>query len=85
MVSDSGDSGDHFFEVFCDAPVEVCEARDKDGLYERARKGEIANVTGVDAPYEPSKSPDLVLDTVKDSVEINVAKVMAFLRDRKLV
>ena len=76
---------DNFFEVLCDAPIEVCEDRDEDGLYERARAGEIANVTGVDAPYERSKSPDLILDTVNDAVDANVDKVIAFLRDRGLL
>ena len=80
-----GAAGASFIEVFCDAPVEVCEDRDEDGLYARARAGEIANVTGVDAPYEPSKSPELVLDTVKDPIDTNVDKVIALLRDRKLL
>jgi bifunctional enzyme CysN/CysC len=80
----AGDGG-RFFEVFCDAPVEVCEARDEDGLYARARAGEIANVTGVDAPYEPSAAPDLVLDTGAQPLAANVAKVLAFLRAQGLL
>ncbi|MCA8953315.1 MAG: sulfate adenylyltransferase subunit CysN [Planctomycetes bacterium] len=78
-----GDAG--FFEVFCDAPVEACEARDEDGLYARARAGEIANVTGVDAPYERSAAPEIVLDTVASTIDQNVEKVIAFLRERKLL
>ncbi|MCA8977301.1 MAG: adenylyl-sulfate kinase, partial [Planctomycetes bacterium] len=77
--------GDNFFEVLCDAPVEACEARDEDGLYRRARAGEIANVTGVDAPYERSKAPEIVLDTVADPVDANVDKILAFLRERGLL
>ena len=76
---------EHFIHVFCDAPLEVCEARDEDGLYARARAGQIANVTGIDAPYERPTSPDIVLDTVKDSAEANLAKVLAFLRERNLL
>ena len=76
---------DRFVGVFCDAPVEICEARDEDGLYERARAGEITNVTGVDAPYERPTAADLVLDTVKESIEDNVAEVLTFLRDRGLL
>ncbi|MHC5063444.1 MAG: sulfate adenylyltransferase subunit CysN [Planctomycetota bacterium] len=68
---------DRFVEVYCDAPVEVCEARDDQGLYERARAGEIQNVTGVDAPYEVPKSPALVLDTVNTSIEENVRLLLA--------
>ncbi len=52
-----------FVEVFVDARLETCEARDSRGLYARARGGEIAGFTGVDSPYEPPRSPDLVVDT----------------------
>ncbi|MHC4938890.1 MAG: adenylyl-sulfate kinase, partial [Planctomycetota bacterium] len=76
---------DRFVGIFCDAPVEICEARDEDGLYKRARAGEITNVTGVDAPYERPTAADLVLDTVQESIEDNVAKVLACLRDRGLL
>ena len=52
-----------FIEVFVDAPVEVCEQRDPKGHYARARAGEIAGFTGVDAGYEPPSDPELTLDT----------------------
>ncbi|MFM1871033.1 MAG: hypothetical protein RL398_455, partial [Planctomycetota bacterium] len=77
--------GDAYFEVFCDAPLEACEARDKHGLYARARAGEIANVTGVDAPYEAPKHPEVRLDTVADSVDTNLDKLLAALRDKKIL
>ncbi len=77
--------GEHFFEVFCDAPLAACEARDQHGLYARARAGEIANVTGVDAPYEAPVQPDVRLDTVGRTHEQNVADLIAFLRERKLL
>jgi len=51
-----------FVEVFVDASLEVCESRDPKGLYKKARAGEISNFTGIDAPYEPPQSPELVLD-----------------------
>ncbi len=76
---------DNFFEVFCDAPLATCEARDEDGLYARARAGEIANVTGVDAPYEAPTAPELHLDTVDTPLPTNIARVVTFLRSRKLV
>jgi len=76
---------DRFVEVFCDAPLEVCERRDQDGLYARARAGEIQNVTGVDAPYEPPTAAELVLDTVRDSVDGNVARVLDHLQRRGLL
>ncbi|PCC66591.1 adenylylsulfate kinase [Nannocystis exedens] len=50
-----------FLEVFVDAPLAVCESRDPKGLYRRARAGEIAGFSGIDAPYEPPEAPDLHL------------------------
>ena len=50
-----------FVEVFVDTPVDVCESRDPKGLYAKARAGEIRGFTGVDDPYEPPSSPELVL------------------------
>jgi len=52
-----------FMEVFIDAPLSVCEARDPKGLYKRARRGEIPSFTGIDSPYEPPLAPDLRIDT----------------------
>lgn len=53
----------HFVEVFVDTPLEVCEQRDAKGMYMKARRGEIKNFTGIDDPYEPPESPDIVLHT----------------------
>lgn len=50
-------------EVHVAAPLETCEARDPKGLYARARRGEIADFTGVGAPYEAPLNPELSLDT----------------------
>jgi bifunctional enzyme CysN/CysC len=50
-----------FVEVYVDTPIEVCEARDPKGLYKRARAGEIKNFTGIDSPFEPPQTPELVL------------------------
>jgi adenylyl-sulfate kinase len=52
-----------FIEVFVDAPLSVCEARDPKGLYRRARSGEIKDFTGIDAPYEQPTVPDIHLQT----------------------
>ena len=52
-----------FVEVFVDTPLAECERRDPKGLYRRARAGEVAEFTGIDAPYEPPESPELVLAT----------------------
>ena len=58
-----------FHEVFVRAPLEVCETRDPKGLYLRARAGEIADFTGVSAPYEPLDRPELTVDTGDRPVE----------------
>ncbi|MCS7483547.1 adenylyl-sulfate kinase [Umezawaea endophytica] len=52
-----------FCEVFVDTPLAVAEQRDPKGLYAKARRGELANFTGIDSPYEPPESPDVRLDT----------------------
>jgi bifunctional enzyme CysN/CysC len=50
-----------FFEVWVDTPLAECERRDPKGLYARARCGEIDRMTGVQAPYEAPRAPDLVV------------------------
>lgn len=50
-----------FVEIFVDTPIEECIRRDPKGLYARALAGQIANFTGVNSPYEPPESADLVL------------------------
>lgn len=59
-VEEHGEAGD-FIEVFVDAPLEVCEARDPKGLYKLARQGKIANFTGISDPYEAPDAPELHL------------------------
>lgn len=60
-----------FTEVFVNAPMEVCEQRDTKGLYTRARRGEIADFTGISSPYEPPLVPELELRT--DQLSVNEA------------
>jgi bifunctional enzyme CysN/CysC len=52
-----------FLEVHVAAPLEICEARDPKSLYRRAREGSLAHMTGIDDPYEPPITADLVLET----------------------
>jgi adenylyl-sulfate kinase len=68
-----------FVEVWCRASVEACAARDYKGLYEKAMRGEIANLTGVNDPYEEPEDADLVLDTEGESPEQSAERVMALL------
>ena len=71
-----------FIEIYCRCPVEVCEARDVKGLYQKARQGLIKDSTGVSAPYEPPLSAELVVDTGELSLDESVSLVMDYLRDR---
>lgn len=63
---------DDFVEVFVSTPLEECEKRDVKGLYAKARRGEIKNFTGISAPFEAPKHPDITLDTSKLPVEESV-------------
>ncbi len=74
-----------FVEVHVDASVELAESRDPKGLYAKARKGELANFTGVDSPYEPPESPELYLDTANLDPEDAAELVIATLRLRGIV
>jgi adenylylsulfate kinase len=63
---------ENFIEVFINAPLSVCEERDVKGLYEKARKGEIKNFTGIDSPFDSPKNPELELKTDELSIEESV-------------
>lgn len=65
-----------FYEVFVNCPLEVCEERDVKGLYAKARRGEIKNFTGIDAPFEHPSSPDLELRTDLEDLETCQAKLL---------
>ena len=71
--------GTAFREVYVDAPVGVCEARDTKGMYARARRGALSDFTGVSSPYEPPTAPDLHLDTVVESPTESADRVIAML------
>jgi adenylylsulfate kinase-like enzyme len=71
-----------FVEVYVSTPIEECERRDVKGLYEKARRGEIKNFTGIDDPYEAPLRPDLVLDTTNVSVPDAGGQVLGLLRGR---
>ncbi|ADR22412.1 adenylyl-sulfate kinase [Marivirga tractuosa] len=61
--------GDGYVEVYVDCPVEVCEERDVKGLYAKARKGEIPDFTGVSAPFDAPKNPEVAVDTANQTLE----------------
>ena len=65
-----------FIEIYSDAPLEVCEARDTKGLYAKARAGEIKGFTGIDDPYEAPENPEVVCDTDAEDVSESAQKVI---------
>ena len=68
-----------FVEVFIDCPLAECEKRDPKGLYKKARKGEIADFTGVSAPYEIPERPEITVNTALETVERSAEKVLEYL------
>src|SRR4051812_28888876 len=71
-----------FIEVFVDAPLEVCEARDPKHLYKKARAGEIKEFTGIDAPYEPPEDAEIIVHTDRQTVEESLATILEQLLPR---
>jgi adenylyl-sulfate kinase len=78
-------AGLEFIEVFVDAPLEVCETRDPKGLYAKARAGELTGFTGVDDPYEPPESPEVVVPAASTSPQEAASMVIAVLAARGVV
>ncbi len=72
---------ENFIEVYINTPLDVCEARDVKGLYQKARKGEIKGFTGIDAPYEAPENPALEVKTDNMSIEASVDVVYNYLLD----
>lgn len=70
-------AGAGYVEVFVDAPVTVCAARDVKGLYAARRRGEISGLTGVDATYERPVAAEVVVRTAERSVQECVAEILA--------
>ena len=67
---------DDFMEVYVSTPIEECERRDVKGLYAKARRGEIANFTGISAPFEAPEHPALSLDTSVLTLEESVHQLL---------
>ena len=76
---------DEFVEVFVDLPVELAAERDTKGLYGKAERGELANLTGWGAPYEPPEHPDVELDMAELDAEAAAERVVDTLRERGLL
>jgi bifunctional enzyme CysN/CysC len=69
-----------FIEIFVDTPLDVAETRDVKGLYRKARRGELANFTGIDSPYEAPESPELRVNTVESTPDEAADSVIALLQ-----
>jgi bifunctional enzyme CysN/CysC len=72
-----------FVEVYCNAPLEVCEARDPKGLYAKARAHQIKDFTGISAPYEPPERAELELATDKLTAAESVARIIEYLQEQE--
>jgi bifunctional enzyme CysN/CysC len=73
---------DEFIEVFVDTPLADAEKRDPKGLYAKARAGEIKNFTGIDSPYEPPESAEIVIDTMTLTAEAAADRIVEELSKR---
>ena len=73
-------AGADFHEVYLDADLATCEARDAKGLYRRARAGEIDSFTGISAPYDVPQAPELVLHTGREPVEACIERLVDYVR-----
>lgn len=68
-----------FIEIFCNAPLQVCEGRDVKGLYKKARAGQISEFTGISSPYEIPDKPELAVNTGEAELEDCVHDVLRVL------
>lgn len=74
-----------FIEIYCDAPIEVCEVRDVKGMYKKARAGLISEFTGISSPYEVPKNPELTVNTGGVELEACVQQVIGEMVQRRLI
>jgi len=75
----------NFIEVYVNAPLEVCAARDVKGLYAKAFAGQIQGFTGVNDPYEAPENPEIVLHTDKETLEQSVGIIIDYLESHNLI
>ena len=76
---------DRFVEVYVKASISACEKRDPKGLYAKARRGEISNMTGIQDPYEEPLNPDILVDTEQAAPDKSAQDVIAALIHMKLL
>ena len=76
---------DNMVEIFINTSVEECERRDVKGLYKKARKGEIKNMTGISAPYEPPLHPDIQINTEKVTIIDATKQIINFINPKLIL
>jgi adenylylsulfate kinase len=74
-----------FIEIFVNCPIRICENRDPKGLYEKAKKGEITNFTGISSPYEIPDHPEIVIETDKWTIQESVRKILTYLKNKEIL
>ena len=72
----------NFVEIYINTSLEECERRDVKGLYKKARRGEIKNMTGISAPYEAPENPELEINTEKENIEDSVKRIVDFIKPK---
>ncbi len=73
---------DNFVEIFVNTSLQECENRDIKGLYKKARKGEIKDFTGINAPYEAPENPDIEVITDNETIENSVTFIYNRLKEK---
>jgi adenylylsulfate kinase len=74
-----------FVEIYLNAPLEACEARDPKGLYAMARAGELRAFTGINDPYEEPLNPEIVCYTAEEKISQSLGKIMAHLEEMEYI
>ena len=74
--------GSNFIEVWVNASSETCKRRDPKGLYKKASQGHVSNLTGIADPYEPPHSPQLVVETEKESEASSSMRILEYLENK---
>ncbi|TKC19186.1 adenylyl-sulfate kinase [Robertmurraya kyonggiensis] len=74
-----------FIEIYIACPLEECERRDPKNLYQKARKGEIKDFTGIHSPYEAPEKPELSIASHQLSVPEAVEKILTFLQEKHII
>ena len=74
-----------YYEVYVKCSIDVCAKRDPKGLYKKADKGEITNMTGVSAPYEAPEHPSLIIETDKLDLQQCSDEMIRFLIEQNLI